>query len=128
MTASPAPCEFRSRSPAQAVWRPTTSRRHQHLSEAIRRGPKIPPPAVDQTRPHVGLTRHVSHYRTGSECRRHNRLFLLDAPPATPLRTSQYLDARSSENILPSVNLLTSNRQMAAQYNRQPKFTHNTNL
>src|SRR4249920_2419980 len=58
-----------------------TSRRHQHLSEAIRRGPKIPPPAVDQTWRHVGLTRHVSHYRTGLECRRHNRPLLLGAPP-----------------------------------------------
>jgi hypothetical protein len=55
----------------------------QHLSEAIRRGPKIPPPAVDQTRRHVDLTRHVPRYRTGApECRRHNRLILLDAPPA----------------------------------------------
>src|SRR6202043_2459585 len=35
---------------------------------------------------------HVPHHCTRPECRRYDRLLLLDAPPATPLRTSQYLD------------------------------------
>ena len=39
------------------------------------------------------LTRHVAHHCTGFKRRRDNRLLLLDAPPATPLGTSQYLDA-----------------------------------
>jgi hypothetical protein len=38
--------------------------------------------------------------------------------------TAHQLVAREN---LPSVKLLTSNRQMAAQYIRQPNFTHNTN-
>src|SRR6266851_4854376 len=69
-----------------------TSRRHQHLSEAIRRGPRIPPPTIDQTRRYVGLARHVPHHCTRPECRRYDRLLLLDAPPATSLRTGQNLD------------------------------------
>src|SRR5207245_3248389 len=72
---------------------PSPGRRHQHLSEAIRRGPKIPSPTIDQTRRHVGLSRHVPHHCTRPECRRYDRLLLLDAPPATTLWTSQYLDA-----------------------------------
>jgi hypothetical protein len=68
------------------------SRRHQHLSKAIRRGPKIPAPAVDQTRCYVRLTRHISYHCTRLECRHHNRLLLLDAPPTTPFRPRQHLD------------------------------------
>jgi hypothetical protein len=70
------------------------SRRHQHLSKAICRRSQIPAPTVDQARRHVGPTRHVADYCTGFERRRDNRLLLLDAPPATPLGTGQYLDTR----------------------------------
>jgi hypothetical protein len=102
-----------------------TSRRHQHLRKAIRRGPKIPPP--DQTRRHVGLTRHLAHYRTGPECRRHNRLLLLDAPPPTPLWTSQYLDAchrtvsciGANTGVAPLRNHTTSNPQMKGALRRR---------
>ena len=38
-------------------------------------------------------TRHVAHHCTWFECRRYNRLLLLDAPRVTPLGTGQYLDA-----------------------------------
>jgi hypothetical protein len=53
------------------------------LSEPVGRGSKIPPPAIDQTRRHVGLSRHVSHHCTWPERRRCNRLLLLAAPPGT---------------------------------------------
>ena len=87
--------QIQSRSPARPAGRERhRQRRHQNLSEAIRRSPKIPAPAVDQTRRHIGLTRHIPHPCTGLKCRRDNRLLLLDAPPATPLGTRQYLDAR----------------------------------
>jgi hypothetical protein len=86
--------QIRSRSP---VWRrcgdATASRRHKHLSKAIRRHSQIPAPTVGQARRHVGLTRHVAHHCTWFERRRYNRLLLLDAPPVTPLRTGRHLDA-----------------------------------
>ena len=39
----------------------------------------------------TGICHSDAHYRAGPERRRHYRLLLLDAPPATPLRTTQYL-------------------------------------
>ena len=69
------------------------SGRHQHLRQAIRRCPQIPTPAGDQARRHIGLPSHIPHHGTGSERRRHNRLLLLDAPPAAPRGTNQHFDA-----------------------------------
>src|SRR4051794_41975514 len=66
------------------------SRRHQHPSKAIRRGPKIPAPAVDQTRCYVRLTPHISHRCTRLECPCPNRLLLLGAPPPATLGTRQH--------------------------------------
>src|SRR5437016_2943142 len=47
------------------------------------------------------LSRGDAHYRAGPERRRHYRLLLLDAPPATPLRTTQYLDAAIALSLAP---------------------------
>ena len=79
----------------------TASRRHKHLSKAIRRRSQIPAPTVDQARRHVGLTRHLVHHGTGCQRRRDNRLLLLDAPPATPLGTGQYLARAIAPSLAP---------------------------
>jgi hypothetical protein len=88
ITAAPPRVEFsRGRGPrhyGEAAWN----------AGAICRRSQIPAPTVDQARRHVGPTRHVAHHCTGFERRRDNRLLLLDASPATPLGTGQYLDTR----------------------------------
>src|SRR5205807_10672611 len=70
----------------------TAGGRQNPSTKPVLRRAQIPAPPVDQARRHVRLTRHVAHHGTGFECRHDNRPLLLDAPPATPLGTSQHLD------------------------------------
>ena len=61
-------------------------------------------------------------YRAGPERRRHYRLLLLDAPPATPLRTTQYLDAAIALSLAP-----VQSRQIKPMDERRPSSEVHSN-
>ena len=93
----------------------------QHLRQAIRRCPQIPTPAVDQARRHIGLPSHIPHHGTGSERRRHNRLLLLDAPPAAPRGTQPALRRLPSHRLLHRCRACKGSRSWRSATTRRPR-------
>jgi hypothetical protein len=85
--------EFSRRSLARLVG----SRRHQHLSEAFRRGPKILTPAVDQTRQYVAPRLAPLHLA---------RMPPLQSPASAQRSTGDVAQDRPKPRRLPSPRLL----------------------